>query len=451
MVALAVFAHDKEDLQQREAWNITRTRIREAFEKLRDEIKFIQCRSVVVTGADFRTIREAKTANLLIWGRFRHFGNTFKIEPRITLLNISKKQELTVMSPRDTSFAFSEAFSEPEDIELVESKADEIKNIIVVAYGFAKVRSNDFNAAFNSFSAVDPHTKRTLLWTGNCLVSLGRFKEAAHYFQRSTFIDSTYPDAWYNWGVALRNMDSLDECLSKYQKATLLKPSFLLAWNNWGVVLSKLGNYKEAMSTFDEGIANYDPKRSDETVLAKLWYNSGLAIAQLDSFEKAATRFEKAIGLGFNHPSIWYNVGVVLGSLNRDDKAIAAYEKAIELDSGYFEAWFNLGGTFAKIGDFQMALARYEKCLELEPNNAEAWGNYGVCLEKTGRHNEAILAYQKAIGLNSFLAVPYLNLGRMMRESTRHGVGRQYLLKAKELFLRQGNERAVREVDSLLN
>lgn len=193
--------------------------------------------------------------------------------------------------------------------------------------------------------------------------------------------------------------------IASYEKVLSLKPNFHDAWYNRGVALKDLGRYEEAILSYDRAL-ELQPNSSET------WNNRGAVLRSLGRVEEAVASYDKALELKQDRHENWYNRGIALLNLCRIEDAIASYDKALQLQPDFHEAWNNRGNAFMNLGRFAEAIASYDKALEIKPNKAEAWNNRGTALFNLSHLEEAISSYDKALEIQ-----PHFDEARQNREN----------------------------------
>jgi protein O-GlcNAc transferase len=121
----------------------------------------------------------------------------------------------------------------------------------------------------------------------------GRSREALATFEHATTIDSKYPEAWLNRGVALAAM----------------------------------GRYGEAIDAYDR-VASLTHKHD-----VVVWYNRGKALAQLNLPADAISNYRQALQLDSNFADAHFQLGLTLLRTGTDrDLAIASLDRTIALE-----------------------------------------------------------------------------------------------------------------------
>ncbi|MCL1471404.1 tetratricopeptide repeat protein [Argonema antarcticum] len=193
--------------------------------------------------------------------------------------------------------------------------------------------------------------------------------------------------------------------IASYDKVLSIKPKFHDAWYNRGVALKDLGRYEEAILSYDRAL-ELQPDSSET------WNNRGAALRSLGRVEEAIASYDRALELKEDRHKNWYNRGIALFNLGRIEDAIASYDKALQLQPDFHQAWNNRGNAFMKLGRFAEAIANYDKALEIKPDKAEAWNNRGTALFNSSHLEEAISSYDKALSIQ-----PHFDEARQNREN----------------------------------
>ena len=83
--------------------------------------------------------------------------------------------------------------------------------------------------------------------------------------------------AYYNRGVAYRNLGDFRQAIRDYDRATELEPTFATAYSNRGVAYRTLGDLRQAIRDFDRAI-ELEPEE------AVAYYNRGLIYGKLQDY-----------------------------------------------------------------------------------------------------------------------------------------------------------------------
>lgn len=185
--------------------------------------------------------------------------------------------------------------------------------------------------------------------------------------------------AWDNLGVALQNVQRLEEAAIAHEHARDIfqevedREHEATAWDHLGLALRELRRFAEAVTAHEHSLAICQ-EFGDRPGEGVAWNNLALALQELEQFDKAINALEHArdihqeTGNRHGEGSAWNNLGLVLQKLGQLDTAINAHERARAIHQ--------------ETGD------RYRE--------GTAWNNLGVALGSLRRFNEAIRCYQEA-------------------------------------------------------
>ncbi len=162
-------------------------------------------------------------------------------------------------------------------------------------------------------------------------------------------------DLQFNLGIALTQLNRLEDAANAYLQAIYLQPSFFEAHGNLGTILQRQGKLTEAILSYQKGL-NINPKD------ARGHFNCGTALR--DNGDLPA--------------------------------AIESYQKAIALFANYTDAHNNLGETLRDIGDMENAVNSYQTALKINANHANANYNMAEFLYLAKRYDEAIPYFERS-------------------------------------------------------
>ncbi len=123
---------------------------------------------------------------------------------------------------------------------------------------------------------------------------------------------------------------------------------------------------------------------------------------------------------------------------------IIAYSQSAE----YF---LKKGRDYYKNGEYKEAIPEFQRVILLDPENADNYLVLGLAYHMSLKYDAAIEQYQKAIELDPEHAHAYGNLGYVYGLMGDEAKEKEYLLKARGLFVRQGNFLYVHEIDAYLD
>jgi lipoprotein NlpI len=132
---------------------------------------------------------------------------------------------------------------------------------------------------------------------------------------------------------------------------------------------------------------------------AKVFYESGTALAGRGDLDGAIAEFSKAIGLDPKNPLAYSARGNAKINTGELEDAIADHTKAIELDPTRRAPYINRGVAKVDKNDLDGAIADYSKAIALDPKGASAYLNRGNARLEKGDTAGARADYEQAIQL----------------------------------------------------
>jgi tetratricopeptide (TPR) repeat protein len=208
-----------------------------------------------------------------------------------------------------------------------------------------------------------------------------RLVEARASHDKAIALKPDYTDAYYNLGIALRDLGRPDEALASYDKAIALKSDHAELHYNRGNVLRDLKRPEEALTSYNRAIV-LKPDHADA------FNNRGAALLDLKRPEEALASYDEAIGLKPDHADAYNNRGNALRELKRPEEALASHDKAIALKPYFAEAHYNRGIALMELKRSEEALAGYDKAIALKPDYADAHWNQSLCFLLLGRFEQ---------------------------------------------------------------
>jgi tetratricopeptide (TPR) repeat protein/5-bromo-4-chloroindolyl phosphate hydrolysis protein len=145
---------------------------------------------------------------------------------------------------------------------------------------------------------------------GNLLVAANEYEGAIASYDEVVKIIPSYYRAWYNRGIALRNLGRYEEAIASFDYAVKIKPDFHSAWNNRGAVLcDHQQRYEEAITSFDQAVYI-------EPEFYEAWYNKGIALFKSGCVQEALASLDKALEIKPDYAEASYLAANALGELD---------------------------------------------------------------------------------------------------------------------------------------
>ena len=195
-----------------------------------------------------------------------------------------------------------------------------------------------------------------------------------------------------------------------------------------GVISMKQGNYEDAISYFDEVIAN-DP----DFVIA--YHNRSICHKQLGDYQAASEDLNAAIELNGDFAHFYFTKALLSERLDDDKAALANYEKAIDKRPQYTEALVNYSVLLKSLGEFEYAISAMDKVIAINPDkpkNLFLRGNVNLIY---GSYEQAIDDFDDYLLLNANDPKAVFNKGVALVLNGEINDGCKYLRRSESLGL----------------
>jgi Flp pilus assembly protein TadD len=123
----------------------------------------------------------------------------------------------------------------------------------------------------------------------------------------------------------------------------------------------------------------------------------------------------------------------------------------IRVSAQSVEYYLGRGKAYYKGGEYKKAIPEFKKVVLLDPEDADSYLLLGLAYHLSGNYDEAMIQYQKVVKIDPKHAHAYGNLGYIYGLKGDAEKEREYLRKARRLFVKQGNFMFVNEIDMYLS
>ena len=270
-----------------------------------------------------------------------------------------------------------------------------------------------------------------------------QFIKAVDFLTKALKINPNDAACYSNRGVALKELELLEEALTSYDQAISIKPDYAEALSNRGNVLLELNRFEEALATCEkaicikpdyadahynrgialqelgrlgESLASYDQVISINSDYVEAYFNRGVALKALGRLEESHISFCQAINIKSDYAEAYYNCGIALQELKRLEEALECYDQAINIKPDYVEVYTNQGFVLKALGRLEESLASFDRAIWIKPDYADAHYNRGNSLQELGRLEDAIVSYEKVIDIKPNHADAYTNRGNALQD-----------------------------------
>ena len=221
---------------------------------------------------------------------------------------------------------------------------------------------------------------------GEELRAMGNLSAAAYEFSRATQGDKMASDANMQVADLLKLLGNEPRSADYYKIALDLNPNNGVLRMKYARTLDKLGRYDDAVSQYNEALAN---SKGDMEVLYALEriYLKKLAVTPSDAelnanlgaikqaqgdYETALSYYGKAEQINPSNITTRLNVGTLFQQRKEYQKAIQSYDSVLTLYPNNTQALLYKAQVFKEMGDNKTALNLYKRILAIDPNNAGA-------------------------------------------------------------------------------
>lgn len=133
----------------------------------------------------------------------------------------------------------------------------------------------------------------------------------------------------------------------------------------------------------------------------------------------------------------------------RYEDAVTAFMKALEIDKRP-EIYYDIACAYQAMEKHSEAVPYFKKVIEKQPEDADANFRLGLALYTLEQYNESIPYLEKFISLAPDYAESYTFAGMSYYLTGQKAKAKEYIEKAKNRFLKEGNNEDAEEMSNLL-
>lgn len=201
-------------------------------------------------------------------------------------------------------------------------------------------------SCFNCGLSILPHDGPMLVGKSSCQLGLNEPTQAKHTSERAVIVLPDAPQAWFNLGKALSELDAHCEAVDALSRAIALKSDYHLARLVMAQSQIKTGDYRGALEQL-EVLRGSNSK--DQRWLPML----SETLRKLGQPDKAHQLVSDEMLRQSEDPSLWVAKGTSLKDLGRRAEAREAYWGALKRDSTNVEALTSL--AFLELSSFNFS------------------------------------------------------------------------------------------------
>ena len=192
------------------------------------------------------------------------------------------------------------------------------------------------------------------------LHSSGRIRESQKIYLYLSKIYKKNHTLFYLIGTTFLQLKKFDEAIGNFNTSINLNSNFPEAHNNLGIALAEKEKYLEALVNYNKAI-----KIKNDYIDA--YINRGVSLNKLEKFEDAINDFNFVIKIQPLNPKAHNSLGNVFKKLKNYDEAISSYNKAININQNYLEAISNKADILNLQKKYENALLELNKIYNQNP------------------------------------------------------------------------------------
>jgi tetratricopeptide (TPR) repeat protein len=275
-------------------------------------------------------------------------------------------------------------------------------------------RLQEAEALYRQVLQTTPDQPDALHFLGVIALQVGQIQAGEQLIGRALQLGlSSNPEAWNNYGEAVRQLGRADVAASAFQRALQLAPDYADAHSNLGLLFHQQGRSQDALRHLRTAV-RLNPN------LPNAQYNLGLELERAGDADEAVECWQRTLAVQPNHVPAMNALGVALTRMKRMERAILILRKATTIDPSNAETFANLSSALGEAKQHDAALAAAQESVRLAPNRGETYNALGVALQKAGRIEEAIEQFAKASEANPKLTIAYGNRGGALEKLGRY-------------------------------
>ncbi|MFW6366186.1 MAG: tetratricopeptide repeat protein, partial [Spirochaetota bacterium] len=280
---------------------------------------------------------------------------------------------------------------------------------ILLKLGELYYQNNDYNSALVYFRRVSEmegashNAKRAYMYLGTIYDENQRYEDALDAYRSAIEIDPTDAAAFYNMGIAYRNMGDTVNAVENWKKAYQLNPD----------------NPRPLIATADLLYENdyLDEAAAEYVNIVEKWPSNSSALFSLATIynrkeNRASARkyYNKVIELDADRELVKKSlINLALLSVEEEDtqataeqlsESVAMIKKALMISPGDNEALYALGVIYYKKELYERAVETFYQVIKAEKHPeeiAKAYNNIGKAYFQMGEYRKAVRAFSLGI------------------------------------------------------
>lgn len=316
--------------------------------------------------------------------------------------------------------------------------------------------------SYNQVLKIEPNNSFALTQKCQALLQMGNHENAISECEQALQVNGIWGEitpatAWYNRGLAFRELTRNTEAITSFERAILIKPDYSLAFSQKCAALIDLKLYEDAIHTCDSAIKNNGDWGELNPLIAYKY--KAQALTKLGKLSEAINVYQKILEINVNDSIIWYEQGKLQQKLANYNQALASYNMAVQVKPNFSQGlarkaemlnelknyqqalessdkalsgdkiwgdttlaylWIQRSTALVNLKKYEESIADAERAILLKQNYVEAWNNKAVSLWHLGKYKEAETAAIKATGFDYKYAQAWFNRGRILSSLNKY-------------------------------
>ncbi|EPR58042.1 tetratricopeptide repeat-containing protein [Toxoplasma gondii GT1] len=217
--------------------------------------------------------------------------------------------------------------------------------------------------------SADRYNAHALVNKGCCLLLAGKRQEARHLFLEALGLDTECVEALYNFGLACKIDDQLDEALEAFSRFNQILPSQPEVLYHLGDISESMGQYEKTMEWFSL-LTSPGVRPTDARILGRMGA-AAAAHSQDDEDKQALHYFLSSYSYYPYSLDVITWLGVYFVKQQLFDKAAEFFHRAAALQPAEPKWLLMVASCYRRSENFPLALALYKKVHREHPADVE--------------------------------------------------------------------------------
>lgn len=265
---------------------------------------------------------------------------------------------------------------------------------------------------------------------GMCNIELKTYIRALEAFSEAIKLNSNYPDALYQRGVARMKLNQLSKGIHDFNRALAKNPKIFQAYLSRACYYGMKRNYTKAILSCNEAI-----KLQPKSVRAYLY--RGALKFHIKAFDLAIRDLSTATSIDSQCALAYFNRAVCYQEKKDWQKALTDYGIVLLVgDDLQLKVLINRGLLYFERKDYVNALYDFKLAAKIDPNDHRILHTLGLCYHKMNKLQEAVDVFTCCMDNNQFFLDGIIARGNVYMDfGNRDGI--KFAKRDYERVLRQ--------------